>query len=139
MIYLYSERIKVLMRFLVDLSRLSKCDAKHNAAIIVNKDCDQIYSIGINGGAKGGINCMCNLESKYTCIHAEANAIAKCYSQDTEKLMLCTTSPCITCAAMIINSGFTHVMYFDEYKDHFGIEMLKAAGIIVLQFDKNQL
>jgi len=135
MMNMYSNKMKVFVDFLLDLSTLSKCNSKQNAAIIINKAADQIYSIGINGGPKGGMDCLCDTGTKYTCIHAEANAIAKCNAVDQEKIMLCTTSPCVTCAAMIINSGFTHVFYVEPYKDDTGTRMLSAAGVVVNRID----
>ena len=123
------ERLGVLARFVRDLATLSKCEDRQVAAIIVNSDGTQVYSIGINGGPKGGPQCLCALHDKYTCIHAEANAIAKCTSTDPEKIMLCTLAPCITCASLIRNAGINQVFYIEDYKDNVGIAMLRNLGV----------
>ena len=129
-----SKRLAIFARFVDDLKNLSKCTDKHTAAIITNKNGDQVYSIGINGGPRGGADCLCVLPGKYTCIHAEQNAIAKCNAADNDKVMICSYSPCITCAALIINSGFSEVYYLEQYKDTTGIEMLSHSGIHVEQW-----
>lgn len=124
-------RMLVFKNFVRELADLSKCVDKKQAAIIINKDGTQVYSIGVNGGPKGGLDCLCNTPGKYTCIHAEANAIAKCTVADPCKIMICTTSPCVTCAALITNSGFTEVYYLREWKDTMGLRILRDAGIQV--------
>ena len=117
--------------FVEGLKEVSKCTEGHVAAIAVSKDMQQVYSIGVNGGPKGGPDCLCTYGGKYTCIHAEANCIAKCTTTDREKVMICSYSPCVTCASLIINSGFSALFYVDAYKDATGLELLKAAGISV--------
>jgi len=135
MAVLNEERLKVFGEFTAKLARLSKCTERKVAAIAINEDGTQIYSIGINGGPKGGIDCLCTLGGKYSCIHAEAQCIAKCTTVDTSKVMICTLSPCVTCASLIVNSGFKAVYYIEEWKDTTGIAILKDAGVKVHKLD----
>lgn len=128
-------RLDIFLIFAKNMATLSKCTEKKVAAVITNNTFSQVYSIGINGGPIGGIDCLCKLSSKYTCIHAEANAIAKCHAQDHQKVMICTYSPCVTCASLIINSGFTSVIYMEEYHDTTGLSLLKKANVDVFQAD----
>lgn len=125
------EKIKVFAEYTRSLSSLSKCEERKVAAIITDKDLTQIYSIGINGGPKGLVNCMCKLEGKYGCIHAEINALIKCRSNATDKVMFITLSPCVACAAAIINApgSFSTIYYLEEWKNTEGIKLLKCAGI----------
>lgn len=125
------DRIGVFANFAIDLAKLSKCDERKVAAIITDKDLSQIYSIGLNGGPKGLVDCMCSLPGKYGCVHAEINALIKCHSIQPDKVMFVTLSPCIQCAAAIINApgGFSAVYYMEQWKDTTGIELLKNAGI----------
>lgn len=132
-------RTAVLARFTRDLATLSKCEDRHVAALITNADGTQIYSMGINGGPKGGVQCLCSLGEKYTCIHAEANAIAKCTSLDENKVMFVTLSPCVTCAALIANSGVKRLFYIEDYKSDLGLNLLKAQGIGVTKLDERSL
>lgn len=127
------ERIEVFKNFTSNLATLSKCTERHVAAIITDKELTQVHSIGLNGGPKGLVDCMCVIEGKYGCIHAEINALIKCRSESTDKVMFVTLSPCKQCAAAIINApgGFSAVYYFEEWKDDSGIRLLKAAGIHV--------
>ena len=122
-------RALVLSRFVEDLATLSKCEDKKVAAIITNNDGSQVYSIGINGGPRRGPQCLCHLGGKYTCIHAEANAIAKDKSTDENKAMFITMGPCPTCAALIANSGITQVYYLEEWKDCTGLTLLQQLGV----------
>ncbi len=126
-------RKQVFKNFTKDLSNLSKCTERHVAAIITDKDLTQVYSIGINGGPVGLANCMCVIDGKYGCIHAEINALVKCTSTDSEKVMFVTLAPCKQCATAIINApgGFSKVYYFEDWKEDYGIQLLKAAGIHV--------
>lgn len=127
------DRLRVFKAFAMSLASLSKCSERHVAAIIADKDLTQIYSIGLNGGPKGLADCMCVIDGKYGCIHAEINALIKCPIDKTEKVMIVTLSPCKQCAAAIINApgGFSAVYYVEDWKDDTGIKLLKGAGIHV--------
>ena len=129
------DRIEVFKNFTNNLATLSKCSERKVAAIITDKDLSQVYSIGLNGGPKGLVDCMCKMDGKYGCIHAEINALIKCMTDDPGKVMFVTLSPCKQCAAAIINApgGFSAVYYFEEWKDTTGIKLLKQAGISVKQ------
>ena len=129
------DRIQVFKRFTLDLAELSKCSERHVAAIITDKDLSQVLSVGINGGPKGLVDCMCKIDGKYGCIHAEMNALVKCDSRAKNKIMFVTLSPCKQCAAAIINApgSFSTVYYMEQWKDDSGIKLLSAAGIKVKQ------
>lgn len=128
-----NSRIIVFKRFAQDLATLSKCTERHVAAVITDKDMTQVYSIGLNGGPKGLADCLCVIDGKYGCIHAEQNALIKCMSNEPGKVMFVTLSPCKQCAAAIVNApgGFSAVYYCEEWKDTSGIKLLEAAGIKV--------
>lgn len=135
------QRIFVFAKFTEDLAKLSKCEERHVAALIADKDLTQVYSIGVNGGPKGLADCMCKLDGKYGCVHAEINALVKCRSDAPDKVMFVTLSPCKQCAAAIINApgGFSTVYYTEQWKDTTGIELLKNAGIKCIYIDKEYL
>ena len=125
------DRVVVFANFARELAKLSKCEERKVAAIITDKDLAQIYSIGLNGGPKGLVDCMCKIDGKYGCVHAEINALIKCRSDAPDKVMFVTLSPCKQCAAAIINAPgrFSTVYYLQEWKDTTGIELLRKAGI----------
>lgn len=128
-----SDRMAVFKAFTSNLATLSKCTERHVAAIITDKNLTQVYSIGINGGPKGLADCMCVIDGKYGCLHAEINALIKCNTNDPDKVMFVTLAPCKQCAAAIINApgGFSSVYYFEDWKDDSGIKLLRASGIHV--------
>lgn len=128
---LRNERLSVFANFTKQLASLSKCKERQVAAIITDKDLSQIYSIGVNGGPKGLVDCMCAIDGKYGCIHAEINALVKCRSDAEDKVMIVTLSPCIACAAAIINApgSFSTVYYLEEWKNTEGLLLLKQANI----------
>lgn len=132
---MHSIRALTFMKFTRDLSTLSKCEERHVAAIITDKDLTQIYSIGINGGPKGLQDCLCKVDGKYGCIHAEINALIKCMTNDTDKIMFVTLAPCKQCAAAIINApgGFSRVYYHEDWKEATGLKLLRSAGIQVIK------
>ena len=129
-----SSRVDVFKRFAQDLSTLSKCTERKVAAVITDKDMTQVYSIGLNGGPRGLADCLCIIDGKYGCIHAEQNALIKCLSDAPDKVMFVTLAPCKQCAAAIINApgGFSAVYYIEAWKDSTGIKLLEAAGIKVI-------
>lgn len=123
----------VFKNFTINLATLSKCEEGHVAAIITDSAMTQVHSIGINGGPKGLADCLCVVEGKYGCIHAEDNCIAKNSYFGPDKVMFLTLAPCKQCAARIINTpgSFERVYYFEDWKDDTGLKLLRAAGIQV--------
>lgn len=128
-------RLKVFKEFTQSLATLSKCQERKVAAIITDKDLSQVYSIGLNGGPRGLANCLCVVDGKYGCVHAEINCLVKNKCQDHDKVMLVTLAPCKQCAAAIINTpgGFSTVYYFEDWKEDTGLRLLRAAGIQVVK------
>ena len=69
-------------------------------------------------------------------LHAEQNAIiqAALHGVSTKDASLyCTNHPCVICAKMIINAGIIRIIIRDSYSDPLAAEMLKEAGISVVQ------
>lgn len=128
-----NKRIEVFKAFTQQLASLSKCTERKVAAIITNRSLTQVHSIGINGGPKGLADCMCVIDGKYGCIHAEMNALIKDRYNEKAKVMFITLAPCKQCAAAIINApnSFSAVYYFEDWKEDSGIKLLKSAGITV--------
>jgi dCMP deaminase len=129
------KRARTMMRFALDLMEQSKCEKRHVAAVITDEAMSQVLSIGLNGGPKGLVDCMCVIDTKYGCMHAEVNALIKCSSEARNKVMFTTLVPCNQCAASIINApgSFSTVYYNESWKEDAGIRMLKAAGINVVK------
>jgi dCMP deaminase len=67
-------------------------------------------------------------------LHAEANAITKVAASNNNSngaTIYITSSPCIECAKLIIQSGIKRVVYSDKYHTVEGLELLNRAGIEV--------
>ena len=113
----------------------SYCVRRQVGALIV-KD-KMIISDGYNGTPVGFEN-ICENEDGFTkpyVLHAEANAItkiARSNNNSTGATLYVTTSPCIECAKLIIQSGIIRVVYGEEYHVMDGIELLKRAGVEVV-------
>lgn len=136
------EVVKVFVDFARNLKGLSKCRDKQVACLICSGDLKQIYSIGINGGPRSSkeLECLCESgQTKYSCIHAEANALVKLQTRDAHKVMICTYSPCLQCASMIVNEpcGFDAVLFVDLHHDFSAVKLLMNNDIQVGQVSKH--
>lgn len=74
------------------------------------------------------------LVTKPEVIHSELNCILKAAREGVSCVgatMYVTLSPCVPCAAMMIQAGVKRLVYKDLYRDQGGIELLQRAGILV--------
>lgn len=116
----------------------SYCTRRKVGALIV-KD-KMIISDGYNGTPAGFEN-VCELEDGTTkpyVLHAEANAITKIARSGNSSegaTIYVTTSPCIECAKLIIQSGIKRVVFSEKYRAEDGIELLKRAKVEVVHIE----
>ena len=78
-----------------------------------------------------------DLVTKPSVIHSELNCILKAAKEGVScfgATMYVSLSPCVPCAAMLINAGITRLLYKDVYRDESGVALLRGAGILVEQF-----
>ena len=119
----------------------SYCERRKVGALIVKEN--MIISDGFNGTPAGFEN-VCEDEDGLTkpyVLHAEANAITKIARSNNNSngaTMYVTTSPCIECAKLIIQSGIVRVVYSQKYRLTDGIDLLNRAGIetVYMPFDE---
>jgi dCMP deaminase len=110
----------------------SYCKRRQVGALIVKNK--MIISDGFNGTPSGFEN-ICEDESGVTkpyVLHAEANAITKVAKSNNSSdgaTLYITSSPCIECAKLIIQSGIKRVVYEDNYHKTDGVELLARANI----------
>ena len=110
----------------------SYCERRKVGALIV-KD-KMIISDGFNGTPSGFEN-ICedeNGNTKSYVLHAEANAITKVARSNNSSegaTLYVTTSPCIECAKLIIQSGIRRLVFSELYRMKDGIELLERSGI----------
>lgn len=116
----------------------SYCQRRQVGAIIV-KD-KMIISDGYNGTPVGFEN-VCEDDSAHTkayVLHAEANAITKVAQSNNSSngaTLYVTTSPCIECSKLIIQSGIKRVIFGEYYRITDGVDLLKRAGIECIQLE----
>lgn len=119
----------------------SYCKRRQVGALLV-KD-QMIISDGYNGTPAGFEN-VCEDENNVTkpyVLHAEANAITKVAASSNSSrgaTIYVTSSPCIECAKLIIQSGIKRVVYSEDYRIVDGCELLKRAGVTVDYIDLNE-
>ena len=116
----------------------SYCKRRQVGALIV-KD-KMIISDGYNGTPAGFEN-ICednNNQTKPYVLHAEANAItkvAKTNNSSEGATLYVTSSPCLECSKLIIQSGIKRVVYSNTYRISDGLDLLKMAGIEIVYIE----
>jgi dCMP deaminase len=119
----------------------SYCIRRQVGALIV-KD-KMIISDGYNGTPAGFEN-VCEDENNKTkpyVLHAEANAItkvAKSNNSSENATLYITTSPCMECSKLIIQSGIKRVVFCDKYHNVEGLQLLERAKIEVVHIEINE-
>ena len=114
----------------------SYCRRRQVGALLV-KD-KMIISDGYNGTPVGFEN-ICEEDDDHTkpyVLHAEANAITKVAQSNNSSAgatLYVTTSPCIECSKLIIQAGIRRVVFGEYYRITDGVDLLKRAGIEVVQ------
>lgn len=121
-------------------SENSYCKRLQVGAIVVKNQ--MIISDGFNGTPSGFENvCEDNDVTKPYVLHAEANAItklARSHNSSDGATLYVTASPCLECSKLIIQSGIRRVIYSDQYRLQDGIELLRRAGIEVVQMNDRE-
>ncbi len=114
----------------------SYCRRRQVGALMVKNQ--MIISDGFNGTPSGFDN-NCEDENNTSfpyVLHAEANAITKVARSNNSAdgaTLYVTSSPCMECSKLIIQSGIKRVVYGDAYRLQDGVELLRKAGIEVIQ------
>ena len=138
----YGERQDQFDRRYLEMARIwaknSYCKRLQVGALIVRDR--MIISDGYNGTPEGFEN-ICEDENNKTkpyVLHAEANAITKVAKSNNSSegaTLYITTSPCMECAKLIIQSGIKRVVFCDNYRTEEGIELLKRAKIEIFYIE----
>ena len=84
-------------------------------------------------GPMVGSSVVCSgVEGCCGCPHAETRLVVQLLSRrhSSAWTLLCSTSPCVVCAAAIVDSElFVEVYWLRDYRDARGIAMLRDAGL----------
>jgi dCMP deaminase len=127
---------EVYMRMAEELAKRSTCARNQVGTVIANPDLTQVLGVGYNGNARGLPNrCDGTEPGKCGCLHSEQNALIKAGAMLPGKVMFVTTSPCVMCAKMTINSNVARVYYRSAYRDAAGLETLHQGGVETVLYD----
>ncbi len=129
---------KAYLRMAMEWSKLSHCERKKVGALIVSGR--RIISDGFNGTPSGMGNCCedDNGDTKWSVLHAEANAILKVASSTNScegSTLYLTLSPCKDCSKLVHQSGIKRIVFIDKYKNTEGVDFLKHVGVEVVQIE----
>lgn len=129
------------------VARRTTCMRRAVGAVIVKNK--RILATGYNGAPSGIRHCaevgclreQLNVPSGQRhelCrgIHAEQNAIIQAAYHGVsikDSTLYCNTQPCSICAKMIVNAGIRKIIFESGYEDPMATEMLREAGIEVIQ------
>jgi dCMP deaminase len=124
-------KIETFTKILENIKDLSSSSTTKVGCIALRKDFSKIASFGYNGSYSGaGLNAETGTEEDSITpgesgfIHAEVNMIAKFKEYDPENyIVILTLSPCKMCTKILVNAGFKHVYWIDNYRnlDHLEI------------------
>jgi len=112
----------------------STCKRRHVGCVLTDADGAHV-ALGWNGTARGSrARCYCADSGRVSCVHAEANAVAK-KSWAGACVAYLPISPCVPCAALLVNAGCVRAVVGRVYRDEGGLEVLRAAGAAVHVLD----
>jgi dCMP deaminase len=141
--------IELFMDTAFSFAKRSPCLRRKVGAVLV-KD-NRIIGEGYNGPPQGQKHCdeldgclreklkIPSGERSELCraVHAEMNIIAYCAKNGISTkgaTLYITTAPCTNCAKPIIVAGIEKVVYFGDYPDNLGLQMLKDSRIEVVKY-----
>lgn len=110
---------------------LSTCKRRKVGCVIFPPDFSEVLAIGYNGVPRGVDNGTCaNFEGHRTCAHAEANALVRLKVDRGPLWLHSTSSPCIECSHLIMNTGLIEIVTYDElFRCAMGVNILKRSDI----------
>jgi len=117
------------------IANRSKATRLKVGAVIVDSK-NRVLSTGYNGTPyKTDNTCESEGVTLPHVLHAELNAILFAKQPLDNSTLYVTHSPCLHCAACIIQSGITKVVYENDYRDNAGINFLALNGIEVIKLN----
>ena len=130
-------KLEVFKNILNQITNLSVASTKRVGCMALKKDFSKIASFGYNGSFSGAeVNPLTGTEEdslnpgESGFIHAEVNMIAKFKEYDPENyIILLSLSPCIMCTKILINAGFKHVYWLDDYRNLDHLQIFKQSKI----------
>jgi len=116
------------------LAQRSQCQRLGVGCVVTDKSMRRVLGNGYNGLAAGSV--MKCEGTDPCCLHAEVNALIASGSMEKDKVMFVTVTPCKKCSMMIVNSGFSRVVYEHGHeKSSEGAVVLVEAGILLEKYN----
>ena len=130
-------KLEVFKNILNQITNLSVASTKRVGCMALKKDFNKIASFGYNGSFSGAeVNPLTGTEEdslnpgESGFIHAEVNMIAKFKEYDPENyIILLSLSPCIMCTKILINAGFKHVYWLEDYRETLHFQIFDQCNI----------
>lgn len=133
----------VLMEMAYVMSLRGTCSRARVGAVIALDG--RVCATGFNGAARGLPHCdhaaddvsadrPIDAPPCRTSVHAEANALVFAARHGVavgDATLYTTMAPCVPCALLVVNSGVSHVLYGQPYRDMAGVQLLEDAGVQV--------
>lgn len=121
------------------MAQRSSCLSRHVGCIIVDEDY-KVLSSGFNGPPRGVPHCIeCQREESGKgldycfAVHAEQNALLQCPNVSKIHTVYVTSSPCITCVKLLMNTTCQRIVYDEEYPDPLAKELWNSVGHVYVQ------
>lgn len=133
------ERSRLHMEEAILQSRRSQCPRKKVGAVAIRDG--RIIASGYNGVLPGVNSKMgINEHGESVTVHAEANLIA--YAAKTGiplkgSSLYTTLEPCRKCAELLLQVGFSEVIFLDFYRKHEGLELLANSSLQAIRLILN--
>ena len=125
------ERSRLHMEEAILQSRRSQCPRKHVGAVAIRDG--RIIASGYNGVLPGVNSKMgMNEHGESTTVHAEANLIAYAAKMGIPlkgSSLYTTLEPCRKCAELLLQVGFSEVIFLDFYRKHDGLRLLANSNL----------
>lgn len=127
----------LFMQFALDNAKMSHDQRAQVGACFV-KD-GLILSHGWNGRITGEPN-VCQDDNNVTLpvvMHAEENAILRAAKHGKSlngSTLYCSHTPCNPCARRLLSVGIKRLVYYEEYRNNEGAQLLRDRGIEVFAY-----
>lgn len=137
-------KIDTFAGMLLQIASLSNASTKKVACMALHKNFTKIASFGYNGSYMGApINQITGTEEDSLVpgesgfIHAEVNMIAKFRENHPDHyIVLLTLSPCKMCTKILVNSGFKHVYWLEDYREQGHLHIFDECGVTYGNIEK---
>ena len=130
-------KIETFTDILKSIRDISNSSTTKVGCMALKKDFSKIASFGYNGSYSGAeTNSDTGTEEdslkpgESGFIHAEVNMIAKFQEYDPQNyIILLTLSPCKMCTKILVNAGFKHVYWMQDYRDTKHLQIFNECNV----------